>query len=237
MIYYSYELRWKNFDPEKASKMYRTRSAFEMNYSSGTLESLNDKFFNDYAEKEDILYYITARDEGTVMVYVAAKVNSCDESIISQTLLKTFPDCTVHRSHEVTVDEFKRNVENTDYGSGRRVLTKLKIDYRSAGIFDPLPYKWSEQVIDMPKLNEHECKKQAERILASKSFKDELKHTITSARATGAAQEICTSCSSGRFTATADCAQTDCQYSEISERVHTVMKDTASTSRLPRAAS
>ncbi len=175
MIYYSYELRWKNFDPEKASKMYRTRSSFEMNYSSGTLESLNDKFFNDYAEKEDILYYITARDEGTIMVYVAAKVNSCDESIISQTLLKTFPDCTVHRSHEVTVDEFKRNVENTDYGSGRRVLTKLKIDYRSAGLFDPIPYKWSEQVIDMPKLNERECKKQAEKILASKSFKDELK--------------------------------------------------------------
>ena len=175
MIYLSYELRWKNFDPEKASKMYRTRSAFEMNYSSGTLESLNDKFFNDYAEKEDILYYITARDEGTIMVYVAAKVGSYDENVISQTLRKIFTDCVIHRSHEVTVDEFKRNVENTDYGSGRRVLTKLKIDYRNAGIFDPLPYKWSEQVIDMPKLNERECKKQAEKILASKSFKDELK--------------------------------------------------------------
>ena len=159
MIYLSYELRWKNFDPEKASKMYRTRSAFEMNYSSGTLESLNDKFFNDYSEKEDILYYITARDEGTIMVYVAAKVGSYDENVISQTLRKIFTDCVIHRSHEVTVDEFKRNVENTDYGSGRRVLTKLKIDYRNAGIFDPLPYKWSEQVIDMPKLNEHECKK------------------------------------------------------------------------------
>lgn len=175
MIYYSYELRWKNFDPEKASKMYRTRSSFEMNYSSGTLESLNDKFFNDYAEKEDILYYITGRDEGTVMVYVAAKVNSCDESIISQTLLKIFTDCVIHRSHEVTVDEFKRNVESNDFGSGRRVLTKLKIDYRSAGLFDPIPYKWSEQVIDLPKLTKTECKKQAEKILASKSFKDELK--------------------------------------------------------------
>lgn len=183
MIYFSYELRWKIFDPDKAARMYRTKSSFELNYSSGTLESLNDKFFNDYATNEDILCYVTKRDEGTIMVYAAAKVSCSDEKVIAEKIISCFPDCVIHRSHEVTVDEFKRNVDNTDFGSGRRVLTKLKIDYRSSGIFDPLPYKWSEQVIDLPKLSEKECKRQAERILASKSFKDELGRIYSKANA------------------------------------------------------
>ncbi|MBR6101457.1 MAG: AAA family ATPase [Ruminococcus sp.] len=174
MIYYSYELRWKNFDPDKAARMHRTRSSFELNYSESTLESLNDRFYNDFVTKEDVICSITSREEGTLFVYAAAKVAGFDEKVISGILNRTFPDCVIHRYREVTVDEFKRNVGDTNYGNGRKILTKLKIDYRMAGIFDPLPYNWTEQITDLTKLTAAECKRQAEKILASKSFKDEL---------------------------------------------------------------
>lgn len=135
MIYFCYELRWKSFDPEKAARMYRTRSSFELSYTSGTLEGINDKFYSQYAVKEDILCYVTSReDAGILLVYVAAQVSCCDEKLISGILNKTFPDCVIHRFHEVTVDEFKLNIDNCEYGNGRRIFTKLKIDYRMAGI-------------------------------------------------------------------------------------------------------
>ncbi|MBR6044194.1 MAG: AAA family ATPase [Ruminococcus sp.] len=174
MIFYSYELRWKNYDPEKAARMYRTRSSFELSYSESTLESLNDKFYSDYVTKDDILCCVTSRDEGTLFVYTAAKVAGFDEKVISGILSKTFPDCVIHRAHEVTVDEFRINVGDTSFCNGRKVLTKLRIDYRLANLFDPLPYSWTEQVISLPKLSSAECRKQAEKILASKSFTDEL---------------------------------------------------------------
>ena len=174
MIYYSYELRWKSFDPNKAARMYRTRSSFELSYSESTLESLNDKFYSDYVMKDDILCCITSRDEGTLFVYTAAKVASFDEKVIAGILGRVFPDCVIHRSHEVTVDEFKMNVGETSYGNGRKILTRLKIDYRAGNIFDPMPYSWTEQVIELPKLSSAECRKQAEKILASKSFMEEI---------------------------------------------------------------
>ena len=166
MIYYAYELRWKNFDPAKAARMYRTRNSFELTYSSSELESINDKFFNEFSAKEDMICYVTDRDESTIFVYIGAKAGTFDEKAVADILGKSFPDCVIHRSREVTVDEFKRNVDNSNYGNGRKVLTKLKIDYRLAGVFDPIPYKWTEQIIDLPKMSRCECKKQAENILA-----------------------------------------------------------------------
>lgn len=194
MLFYNYVLK--------------CRSNIERSYNIDEIERLNNRSFMKYVLNEDKVHYITNRscNDNTLTVYAAADVNTCRVGGLKDSIIKSFVDCSIVSCHEVTVDEIKRGLEMSDFGSGRKLLTKLKLDYRSGGLFDPYPYNWSGQVINLPKLSKAECERRADKILASQSLKEELEriysdknkkeyyghpvHYFVSAGDWGAAQDI-----------------------------------------------
>lgn len=108
-------------------------------------------------------------------VFAAVKVNADGDKDVPEALLAEFPKLRILRREEVTIDDFRRNVDMMNFGGGRKILTKLKLDYRTDGLFNPCPYEWRETVFDALPMKRAECRKRAERILASQSLHQELK--------------------------------------------------------------
>lgn len=167
MLFFYFELRWNQYDSVKMARNYKTRVSFE-------LEAINDMFFNQYALDEEKMICATECKDFCIEVYAAIKVGAYNDRTVIETLLGTFSDCNIHCSREVTIDEFKRKLEMSTYCNSRKILTKLKLDYRTYSLYDPCPYEWTEQVIDFPKLNKSQAQKRAVEILGSQSLNDEL---------------------------------------------------------------
>ncbi len=176
MLYFSYQLKSKTHSPRYHSRRLSHYDEFsnEDYLDSNLIEDMNTQFYNSYAVNEDKLLFITEKKEGIISIYAAMNANLCTKEELDSTVESSFEEYTIITSRESTVDEFKSNLEMSSFCNGRKVLSKLKLDYRIAGIFDPCPYNWEEQVLDLPPVNEKDCLKRAGQILASQSFTDEL---------------------------------------------------------------
>ena len=133
MLFYHYELGFGT--DENGRKIYGCCC------SAGGAETANDKFFNVYSLHGDKLLCVTRihEKESTMEVFAAVKVNADGDKDVPEALLAEFPKLRILRREEVTIDDFRRNVDMMNFGGGRKILTKLKLDYRTDGLFNPCP--------------------------------------------------------------------------------------------------
>lgn len=179
MLYYSIELK-KHKKPLSSSgkhdgeRLPRQRAAQPVVYSEQTIESMNNRFYSEYVLKNKVLFFIANEELGTLYVYAAVRAGAYTPEQLEEETLSRFSGCVIGQQRELTLDEYKRSLEQADYGSSRKIISKLKIDYRSGSVFDPCPYSWTECVLDPGKMTEEECSEKAEMMLSSKSMKAEL---------------------------------------------------------------
>lgn len=173
MLYYLIELHDPKPDEAEEKSTHPSKRGFAHREYTDNSESMNSRFFNEFLTKEDILFFISDAEDGEMQVCAAFKAGAYTDGDLEE-VLKRFPNCKLVSFREATVEEFKSVIENSCYGVTRKVLRKLKLDYRSNGLFDPCPYTWTEQVLDLPKITSSECGRLAEKILASQSLTDEL---------------------------------------------------------------
>ncbi|MCR4644742.1 MAG: AAA family ATPase [Oscillospiraceae bacterium] len=168
MLYYHYELGFGT--DANGNKIYGCCC------SDGSAEIANDKYFNAYSRDGDKLLCVTRiHEKGSTMEVVAAvKVNADGDKDVPEALHDEFPKLRILRRAEITVDEFRRHLDMMNFNGGRKILSKLKLDYRTDGLFNPCPYEWRETVFDALPMKKNECRKRAERILASQSLHQEL---------------------------------------------------------------
>lgn len=143
-------------------------------YSDADIQTKNSRFFNEYITNEDILFFISDPVEDELQVCASFKAGAYTDSDLEEAVLSQFPDSKLVSLREATVEEFKTVIENSCSSISIKVLRELKLDFRSTPLFDPCPYTWTEQVLDLPKITKDECSRLAEKILASKSLTDEL---------------------------------------------------------------
>ncbi|SCW65377.1 ATPase family associated with various cellular activities (AAA) [Ruminococcaceae bacterium YRB3002] len=179
MIYYQYFLEWK--DIEKKGKVadrgefaFREPvNAFERRYSEGTINCMNDEYRIDYQKNEDYLIFISKRTEISAELCVAVNVDAvCGEEYEAR-IRADFPDCRIARRAEITIEEFRREVDAGRYNGGHKIIGMLGLDYR-AGLFDPYPFEKDEQIYGAGHMTKAQCKRRAKEILASSSMNEEL---------------------------------------------------------------
>ena len=172
MLYYRYELRWKNYK-ELMTLEKDERSEFEMKYSNSFLNSLNEDLYRRFLKNENYIITVSNRTDSRLELYLAVDIKHIGDAYESE-ISKLFEDCDIIRKNEVTIEEYKRELssERCTY-SYRNIFDKLNISYRSS-FFDPMPFELEEQVIDVPKINLTMCRKRAKEILGSVSLFDEL---------------------------------------------------------------
>ena len=163
MLYYRYELRWKNYK-ELMTLEKDERSEFEMKYSNSFLNSLNEDLYRRFLKNENYIITVSNRTDSRLELYLAVDIKHIGDAYESE-ISKLFEDCDIIRKNEVTIEEYKRELssERCTY-SYRNIFDKLNISYRSS-FFDPMPFELEEQVIDVPKINLTMCRKRAKKIL------------------------------------------------------------------------
>ncbi|MBR3142145.1 MAG: AAA family ATPase [Clostridiales bacterium] len=176
MIYYQYYLDWKDFG-KKGSKYdgsgFMDRgNAFESRYSEGRIVDINDEFKVDYKRNEDFLIFVSKRTEMSLELCVAVNISFTDKQAIETKISNSFPECKIVRSREITIEDFRREVDSGRY-NGRGVINLLNLDYRGS-MFDPYPFDKEEQMYESGHMSNTKCRNRARQILASRSMKEEL---------------------------------------------------------------
>lgn len=174
MIYYRYELRWKNHETLRTLGK-DTKSEFELRYTDSFLRELNENLYNEFLRDRAYVIYITKKTVSEIELYAAVNIKALDGMAYEKKIRELFEDCAIVRKNEVTIEEYKRELSTTDRYDGyyRKIFDKLSIDYRS-GFFDPFPFTLDEQILDHKKLNKTMCKKRAKEILGSRSLYEEI---------------------------------------------------------------
>ncbi|MBR1393271.1 MAG: AAA family ATPase [Ruminococcus sp.] len=207
MIFHNYTFRWDCIDDWKKKGHSRMKSNFEYNYDDSYVQSANDLFFKNYCNREDSLIFITECYDSMIEAYVASRIGRYDDAHIKSEIKSQFSDCSCIEAKEITVEEYKRALELSQYYNNRRAIKKLNIDYSGSRLFDPCPYDWKEQILDLEPITREEAAVLSEKILGSKSLNEELDriysdknrkeyfghpvHYFVSAGDWGAAMDIC----------------------------------------------
>lgn len=184
MIYLDYELEWKDKDSllgvstelleSERHRPYGGRvETLNSIYNDNKLYSLNDDYYSDYLKHERFVIYIHRRIDTEISVSVASSIGAYKAAEWEEVIQGNFPDCTIIRKKEITAEEFRNNLSLSNFGSGSRVLDRLGIKIRR-GLFDPLPFKMTENIMEYASLSKAECKRKAKKILASKNFYEEI---------------------------------------------------------------
>lgn len=173
MIYLRYDLRWKDYETLKSLDK-GTKSEFEVKYDYSNLSNWNNQFYAEFQREKEYVISISNVTTCELIAYVAVGIEALDECRYEKRLQEAFQDCSLTKKKEVTLEEFRREVKDSDYGAcGRRIMEKLKIDF-SYSLFNPLPFRLEEDILPKNKLSKTACKKRAKEILASKSFYEEI---------------------------------------------------------------
>lgn len=185
MIYYCYELRWKNAnkageanigtdDPDTFNirDHGRGKTLYSL-YSDAALSTMNDESYNEYIKNGDYILNVTQRYDYELTVYAAVSIEQAESFAWEDRLLSLFPDCRLFGRKEVTIEDYRNEVGTNRFGNTNRVLDRLNLK-RSVSMFDPLPFKEEECVPAYRKLSKTECKQRAKAILGSKSLMEEI---------------------------------------------------------------
>ena len=176
MIYYQYFLDWKDYASQgRASgpdSYYDRGNPFERKYSENTIIGLNDEFKTDYKKNDDFLIYISKRTSDSIELCIAVNIKRIDLKAIESKINASFPECTITNHREITIEDFKREVDSGRYNS-HGVISLLKLDYRGS-FFDPYPFDIDEAMYDSGAISKTKCRHRAKQILASKSMNEEL---------------------------------------------------------------
>jgi len=177
MLYYRYELRWKNYK-DLMTLEKDERSEFEMKYGNSFLNSLNEDLYRKFLKNENYIITVSNRTDSRLELYLAVDIKHIDDAYETE-IDKLFDDCDIIRKNEVTIEEYKRELssERCTY-SYRNIFDKLNISYRSS-FFDPMPFELEEQVVDVPKTSLTNCRKRAKEILGSASLYEELERVFS----------------------------------------------------------
>ncbi len=207
MIYYLYNLEWKNYK-KKSSEHYRIDrdSDLEVEYGSSLISNLNDEYCIKYEKERKFLINITNRTDRYIEIQAALDIECASTSECDDYISEHFRDFVLGRKKEITALEFRREIDAGRFGHSTKVIRLLGLDYRCS-MFDPFPFDMDEQVSDGSRLTRAACLKQASSIMASKSMTEELKriyssknikkyyghpvHYFVSAGDRGAAMDIC----------------------------------------------
>ena len=179
MIFFQYYLEWKDYAKNgsinvRAGSPFRDPcNAFEDKYNESRISDINDEFRIEYQRSEEYIIYITKRGEAGMELCVAVDIDHFEAGEYEKKIVETFPECSITRRVEITVEDFRREVDSGRFNGGHKILSMLEIDYRGS-FFDPLPFDKEEQMYDAGKLPKVKCKKRASQILASKSMMEEL---------------------------------------------------------------
>lgn len=173
MIYYRYDLRWKDYESLKTLEKDK-KSEFEMKYDYAFFRDINDNFYNEFLKYGKYIIAVTDRTDAEIVLHVAVNINAFDEMTYEKEILHVFDDCDLERKCEVTIEEYKNEMLAERYdGVYRKILDKLEINYH-VSYYDPLPFDLDEEVLDYQKFNKAMCKKRAKEILGSKSLYEEI---------------------------------------------------------------
>ena len=183
MLYYRFLLKtnentFNDIDPdiyytEAEIRQYR-KEGLKGKYDDGTIESLNNKFYRDLSLNNDKVFWIFERTASTISVCSAVKVGAYSIEELCSDLRTYFPDLDVAETREITIEEFKQSIDMSSTFTYKKVLSLLHLDYRNGSFLDPCPYRWTEQVAEYTEVDKDECMKSADKILASKSLRDEI---------------------------------------------------------------
>lgn len=172
MIYYRYDLRWKNYKSTKDLDAHE-RSKFEMKYSRTFLSALNEELYAKFRKKDNYIISITDRVDSILEVYVAVDIKHIADDYENK-ICKLIDDCEIVLKKEITVEEYRREISSDNYVySSRDLLERLNIYYR-VGMFDRLPFDLKEQIFTLPSTDLNGCYNRAKEILGSKSLLEEI---------------------------------------------------------------
>jgi len=180
MIYYQYFLDWKDYEkPGRNSGRgrvyaYEPRTEFEDKYREDKVNDINDDFRGEYQKDNKFLIYVSRTTDRSMELCVAVDIRYFDDPECEARILSAFPECVITKRKEITIADFRREVSNSRFYGANKTLSALNIDYRNPSFFDAYPFDKEEQMYEGSKMTKEQCRKKAEKILASKSMKDEL---------------------------------------------------------------
>ena len=187
MLFYAYELRWKDYESlsgfvgrEEDLRRPGYHGAFSERpeslyslYSDSKISSINEEFYGDFLKDGKYVINVTRRMDIEMDVYVAVRLDSLRGEHWEAEILEKFPDCDILKKTELTVEDYRNELGMNRFGSSSRVMDRLNVKYQSSWA-DPLPFKLEEFVPDYRKKSLSRCKKRADEILGSKSLYEEI---------------------------------------------------------------
>ncbi|MBP3265889.1 MAG: AAA family ATPase [Clostridiales bacterium] len=179
MLFYHYYLQDKDFKSRKGRDRdsdldsVRHFRGIDNKFSESEIDAMNAEFKNDYQRDKKYVIAITKCMEYSLELCAAVSVDSVDKSDFDEKIAAAFPDMEIITRREITVKDFKREIDNSNfYGTGK-LMSILNLDFR-ASVFDPYPFDLNEDLVDVTKMSKKQCVQRAEEILASKSFREEI---------------------------------------------------------------
>ena len=173
MIYYQYNLVCKKNSGSKKIPEKERLSAFEEKYNEAYINKLNDKFRTEYLREEKFIVFMSDRKYLSIKLCVAVEIAGIRESVFEDAIRETFPECDISDRKEITFKEYADELTAARSFGGGRVRSVFDYDFERA-FYEPLPYDKTEEIYDLDPMTKIQCWKKAKKILASKSFMDEI---------------------------------------------------------------
>lgn len=166
MIYYQYRLEWKDYNKESGN-------AFEEKYNESFINDMNECFRRTYLHEDKYLLYISNRTNRSIELCVSISINFINSAEYEDEIKEVFSDCVITSHKEITVEEFLNEVTIESPRNGIKIRNILNIDYRDI-FYNPLPFEKTEEIYGFGTMTKAQCKKRANKLLASKSLMEEI---------------------------------------------------------------
>ena len=179
MLFYHYYLQDKDFKSRKGRDRdsdldsVRHFRGIDNKFSESEIDAMNAEFKNDFQRDKKYVIAITKCMEYSLELCAAVSVDSVDKSDFDEKIAAAFPDMEIITRREITVKDFKREIDNSNFYGAGKLMSILNLDFR-ASVFDPYPFDLNEDLVDVTKMSKKQCVQRAEEILASKSFREEI---------------------------------------------------------------
>ena len=180
MIFYKYELRWKNYESllgaaeaELMRPYGNRRESLYTIYNDTKISSINDEFYGNYLRDGKYVVYVTRRIDSEMDLYVAVRLEALHEEQWETEISGLFSDCEIFRKKEVTVEDFRNELGMNRFGGAPRITDRLNVKYQGSW-GDPLPFALQEFVPEYGRITKAGCKKRAAEILGSRSLYKEI---------------------------------------------------------------
>lgn len=170
MLFFRYELYWKDYDVEKSIEYIAKKK-----YDLLSMKDMNESFYHDYLKEKEYVIQIANRKDSKIVVYVATSMNSLENALYEKEIQRVFHDCEIVSCREVTIDEYKKSIEEYSHQS---LLKELRLDYKETNMM-PYPFTLEEKILDEALIHKiggtiDRCKKRAKEMICTRSLSDEI---------------------------------------------------------------